>query len=356
MGKTRVMYLLWGYPQSSQTYIKTELETVRENYDIKILSTHQSEADAPYRNHMPYEHIEDTASLRRAIEEFRPDVLHAHWLHQLETVGELAKLTDTPFTLRSHSFDTLMRDQPKKSRFHLGSRKKESLPWRVRDSVSYANDDLCLGILCFPFSRPLFEQAGVKEAKLFDCFPVLNYQLFYDTSPNGDAIMNAGACLPKKRMDDFIRLAATMPDQEFNLYALGYRVGELDRLNKQLRCPVNIIPAVEPDDMLPEYKKHQWIVYTASKDIGTVGWPITIAEAQAAGVGVCMQNIRPDLKEYVGDAGYLFDSIEEVKPIISKPFAQERRELGFEQARKSDVRGHISLLTDLWDTASPSAV
>ena len=37
---------------------------------------------------------------------------------------------------------------------------------------------------------------------------------------------------------------------------------------------------------------------------------MAIAEAQAAGVGVCMPNIRPDIKEYVGEAGFVYDSIE----------------------------------------------
>ncbi len=52
-----------------------------------------------------------------------------------------------------------------------------------------------------------------------------------------------------------------------------------------------------------EYKKHQWLVYTACPQINQVGWPLSIAEAQAAGVGICMPEIRPDIREYIGDAG-----------------------------------------------------
>ena len=37
---------------------------------------------------------------------------------------------------------------------------------------------------------------------------------------------------------------------------------------------------------------------------------MAIAEAQADGVGVCIPNIRPDIKEYVGEAGLIYDSIE----------------------------------------------
>ncbi len=82
--------------------------------------------------------------------------------------------------------------------------------------------------------------------------------------------------------------------------------------------------------------------------VPTVGWPMAIAEAQASGVGVCMPRIRPDLVEYVGP-GVIYDSIEELYPIVSGPVPDEMREAGFEHARRSDIAEHKHLLTDLWD-------
>jgi hypothetical protein len=73
-----------------------------------------------------------------------------------------------------------------------------------------------------------------------------------------------------------------------------------------------------------------------------------VAEAQASGVGVCMAGVRPDLKDYVGDCGFIYDSIDEAAKIVSQPFPQEMRERGFEWARRCDVKRHIHLLTDLW--------
>jgi hypothetical protein len=87
--------------------------------------------------------------------------------------------------------------------------------------------------------------------------------------------------------------------------------------------------------------------HTASRKLGTVGWPVSIAEAQSSGVGVCMPNLRPDLKDYVGPAGFLYDSIADVARIVSKPFPEELRQLGFEQARKSDVFRHKQVLINL---------
>ena len=101
-----------------------------------------------------------------------------------------------------------------------------------------------------------------------------------------------------------------MPELECNLYALGYKVAELQEFATERRSPVHFIPPKELEDMPAEYKKHRWLVYTAAAS-GNVGWPLAIAEAQASGVGVCMANIRPDLPKYVGRAGFLYDSLDE---------------------------------------------
>jgi len=126
---------------------------------------------------------------------------------------------------------------------------------------------------------------------------------------------------------------------------------KIQALNQQLGEPIDIAEPIQPEDMPAEYKKHEWLVYTASPELRSVGWPMAIAEAQASGVGVCMQGIRPDLAEYVGEAGHLFDRIEEAAEIIAQPFPEAKREAGFEQARKSDVRGHIHRLEELWQAA-----
>lgn len=64
-----------------------------------------------------------------------------------------------------------------------------------------------------------------------------------------------------------------------------------------------------------------------------------------------MPNLRPDVKDYVGPAGFLYDSIGDVADIISKPFPEELRQLGFEHAKKSDVFRHKRLLINLWRKA-----
>lgn len=354
MEKPRVMYVLAHYPQISESYIKTELDMVTNDFDTMIISL--APADISYRDHLPFESVDDTEKIAQLIQDFRPDVLHTHWLHQARLLGTLARATNTPFTVRTHSFDVLQEGGKREALRRLVGSQRPSLTPRAREAIATVQGDLCLGVLAFPFVRDRLVKAGVPEHKLFDCYPVMNYARFHDRSPNGDAIMNTGACLPKKNMEDFLELGRRMPGRKFNLYALGYELDEIKKRNAEMGEPVNILTPVEPDDMPGEYKKHEWLVYTASRKMGTVGWSLAIAEAQASGVGVCMQNIRPDLREYVGEAGFLFDTVSDVADIVSKPFPQELREMGFEHARRSDAASHISTLTDLWRTAARARV
>jgi hypothetical protein len=343
MDKLRVMYIVHHFPQISETYIRTEIEALEGKCEIKVISLNR--ANAPYKHHVPYILSNDPAVIREAIDDFRPHVLHSHWLGQVPTLAYFAgyyansrATRQIPFTVRAHSFDVL-----------------DAGGEFAREAAPIINSELCLGVLSFPFTRPYLEKAGVRGHKVYDCFPVVHYRRFLDRTPNGDAVMNVGACLPKKQMDDFLHLASSLPSQHFDLYAMGYNVAEMERLNKRRGAPVTIVPPVEPEAMPAEYKKHRWLVYTAAPAFNTVGWPMAIAEAQASGVGVCVPNLRPDLRDYVGEAGYLYDSINDVVEMISRPYPQELRELGFEQAKKSDAFEHIACLLDLWRNAAGPA-
>lgn len=324
--KSRVLYLVNEYPQLSQTYIKCEIEALQNDYEISIIAL--DKADLAYKNHLPFKRIKDTEKIIEAAREFNPGVIHAHYLTMFNTANEVSRALDVPFTVRAHSFDALMRIPP------------------LQDA-----GERCLGVLAFPFTHSFVNAKGIPDNKIIDCYPVINYERFYDRSPNGDEILNVGATIPKKGLEAYLQLGKLMPNKVFNLYAIGYYEQKFIDMNKKLGNPVNIMPAVEPEDMKPIYKRHRWLVYTANPRMKTIGWSMAIAEAQAAGLGICMQNVRPDLSQYVGGAGFLFNSIRELPVILSRPYPEEMRERGFEQAKKSDIQVHKVKLTSLWDKA-----
>lgn len=328
----RILIVVSKYPQISETYIKNEIDELWESHDVEILALNPG--NYPYRTRRPHLILtkDNGQNIMQYLRDFAPSVIHGHYFNNAQITYQLARELKVPFTLRNHSFDVL------------------GLPLeQLRDSSNIVNQDECLGILTFPFTRGLLERAGVQSRKIIECNPVINYKRFFDTTPNGKEVMNIGAAIPKKNMEDYIALSRILPDRTFNLYALGYMVSSLVEANEKIGGRVNFIAPIDPEDMLAQYKRHEWLVYTASHKFNTVGWPLAVAEAQAAGVGVCMQNIRPDVRDYVGDAGFVFDTAAEVAEIIRKPFPDDMRRRGFEWAKRCDVADHIRLLTNLWE-------
>lgn len=356
--KPRILVVVTSFPQVSQTYIKVELEALRRAYDVYVASL--VPPDLSYATDQPHERADGIRRLIEIVRAFRPHVLHTHWLRNAATLHWVAERTGVPFTIRGHSFDVL---EPRGGRGvvpalkhrikHLARGRLAYAPSYVDESVRYVNGKYCLGLLAFPFARPRLTALGMRDDRIVDCYPVIDFERFHDRSPNGPGVMNVGAASPKKKMADFIDLASRFDDRPFNIYAMGYQSARLAEYNRRAGSPARVMEAVHPDRMPAEYKRHQWLVYTGEPAINTVGWPLAVAEAQAAGTGVCMANLRPDLAEFVGGAGYLFDSIDEVSRIIAEPPPEVMRERGFEQARKSDIHAHLHRLTGLWAPCLP---
>jgi hypothetical protein len=207
---------------------------------------------------------------------------------------------------------------------------------------------LCKGILAFPFTRKLLEEINIKSNKIIDAPPVVDVQHFYNTSANGNEIMNVGAYLPKKQMEDFLKLSTLIPERKFNLYAMGSSIKNLALIGLSMRAKVNFISPIAFSAMPAEYKKHEWLVYTANKEFKSVGWPMAAIEAMASGTMVCLPNIRPDIKDYVGEYAYLYNDVKELADIIRKPVDEQKRKGMFDYAQEFDCRKSIHLLTDLW--------
>lgn len=356
--KIRILYVLANYPQLSQTYVKNEIEALMQDFDINIIALDGPDLNSKvyqpytsYKNFQPYNIEKNPSKILDKIKSFKPDVLHTHWLNMAALLHRLSEKSGVPYTIRTHSFDVLNEKISCNFASYLYNlyrgwpQFRGFMPKHVAKLINSKN---CLGILAFPFIRKSLEIGGIEASKITDCFPVVSYKKFLDQSSNGSRVMNVGACIPKKRMQDFIDLGSYVTERKFNLYSIGYKTPLIEKYNKDLDSPVNIVSTIEPEQMPIEYKKHQWLVYTADRASNTVGWPMAVAEAQASGVGVCLPNIRSDLQEYLGGAGYLYDSIDEVKEIIKNDVPNEIRLNGFEQARKSDIDEHKYLLTTLW--------
>jgi hypothetical protein len=375
----RILYILTRYPQLSETYIKREIEEVRQHYDLTVVSL-AHETSAPYRNCYPFRVVErrqaklsvddehyTQAEVRQGapyrewfdfrisepfsdhlleiIEEVRPDVIHSHYAHNASLLSYLSNRTGIPFTLRAHSYETMHKDY----RNALGARYMASPA--IERMVPYINDDACLGMLAFPYTIDAICATGISRDKMIACYPVVNQADFSRVRGGGDNVLGVGPVLPKKAHNLFVDLAALMPEREFHLYAIGYSINELRQYARNKTDNVFIHDAAEHEDMPDIYARFGWFVYTAHPVIGNCGWPVSIFEAQAAGLGVCAPNIHPASGGQLGGGGFLYNDIRELPSRIRASYPEEMRLKGFENAKRADVQQHIQLLTDLWNKA-----
>ena len=329
----RVLYVLDHYPELSESYIHSEIRILGEEYEIFVVALHRAYV-VPNPEGYPFTELSNFSRLVKLVREVRPQVMHTHVLADAKLLARLSDATGVPFTIRGHSCS------------------QTDVPRYIHDLHRHLNDDRCLGAVILPYTREVLTTGGkVRPGKLTSVPPVLDFGRFYDRSPNQDGVMNLGPCLAKKKMTDFVDVAARFPGRKFSLYPLGHMVQELKAHNAQCGSPVTVEDP-RPHSAIPaEYKRHNWLLYTGCFKLATLGWPMSIMEAKAAGVVVCVANVRPDIKEYVGESGYTYNTLDEAAEIISSPPPAAMRDAAFDHASSMDLRKHKHLLTGLWHSA-----
>ena len=365
--RPRILYFLVQYPTFSETYMHEELRAVREFCDVSVIT--YSVARDPRRAPYPYDVIklkgeclqfgdftridpefnapEQQEFLRgvcAALEAFKPDLVHAHWFGVALLLRKLAERYRIPFTMRTHSQDTL--NEP---------------PAKIAALVSAVNSPWCRGLVVFPAFKPLMIAAGVRADKVTTCWPTINYARFHRPEKRAPTrrVMCSGPAILKKAHNEFVDLAAMMrgsglgPNFTFHLYARGPSLGITRKHNERAGNPVEI-RYVDPDEMPKIWPNYDWLVYPGDLQINKVGLPVSIAEAQAAGVGVCWQempNRREEQLEFLGGAGFIFRSIAEVPALLAQPYPEEMRLRGIENARKCDLARTWEVLARVWGEA-----
>ena len=221
--KQKILVVVQEYPQVSETYIKNEVDALAERFDLELLAL--VPGSYPYRSRRPHIVLSpvNQQNILDYLKGFGPTIVHGHYLSVLGAVTKIAHALKVPYTLRAHSFDVLGGDLAKANLAAVGS------------------DSLFRGVLCFPFMRQRLIGAGLPDAKVLACTPVIDVMRFRDAAPNGPAIMTVGAPAPKKSMEDFIKLSRFVPDRKFNLYGLGYETPRLVEINARLGGKVNFI-------------------------------------------------------------------------------------------------------------------
>lgn len=337
----RILLLYNGYPRLSQTYQIDEAKELAKKHEIMIISwcwelfTVDSSA-LPYFNDHPL----SNANLTR-IKKFRPDVIHSHFLDNVDLAYYLASLFHVKFSIRTHSFDILTT--------------KNNL-LENKSIIQKINSSFCAFMIVFPEFKQRCLQKNITSQKLLINYPQINISRFQNvfSLENGKDIMSGGAFLPKKDIKNFILIAKQIkelyPTKTIRYYSVkedpAY-YNEIMEYNRKNGSPVEFLTK-QPNEMPIEYKKHEWLIYSACPTLRTVGLPLMIAEAQASGVGVITFKLRDSLCDYISENGYFYETTNDILNIIDKPFEQEKKVNAFYLSSRYNIENNIEEMEKSW--------
>lgn len=311
--RPRVLYVLWQYPQLSETYIEGEIRCMlRLGAHVEVW--HEMQPATPHPTSVP---IHD-GPLADVVRRVRPDVVHVHWLGFATKRAALLAQLGVPVTVRLHGFDT----NPEACRAILDQ------PW-------------ILAVHCFPHHLDLI---GRSDRRLRAVPAAFDTTLFRPSaSKDRRLVLRAGSALPSKDPALFFELANRLPDYRFVLAAvtctLEERYAEAYRdLHRQMNSRCELMFDIQHEDLVPLMEQAGIYLHTA-KPPGTehgtpIGMPVSIAEAMATGAYVLVRDL-PELSGYVGDAGATYRDLDHAADIIAS--TAEWSEQRWKQAWTSSV-------------------
>ncbi len=279
----RVLYALWHYPHLSESYVRSEIRAVRA-LGVEVQVWAQEAGTAPYESDVPFGY----GDLEKAVADFRPHILHTHWLRQPRQMKEL-RATGLPVTVRGHGFDS--------------SRKK---------ARKAARDPMVAAAFPFPQFVPLLPW----QRRKIHGVPVGFDATLYSPGENKDRrlVARVGVGIPSKDYNFFFAVAKRCPDHRFVLalcpaYTVEYYVDEVIAMNAALGNPAEIRLALQHEQVAELLREAGTYLHTTLPD-EPFGMPISIVEAMASGCTVIGRKIGVSAR-YIGDAGVTYTSLDQ---------------------------------------------
>lgn len=276
----RLLYVVWHYPQLSETYVETEIRCMlRLGVHVEVWA--QIEGVAPYDSAVRVHR----GTLAQAIEQSNPNILHAHWLSFVRSQRDALAAARLPLTVRTHGFDT--SDDTLSAVLALGTvRRIFCFPHEIPKTAAAAR----LQPLQAAFDTTLFRPQRAKDRRL---------------------VLRTSAALPSKNLELFFEVAKRLPHHRCVLAVVTCSlqeayVDELTALWKAHGSPGELLIDVPRDELARLVEQAGLYLHTArlpGEAGGTpIGMPISIAEAMATGAHVLVRAATP-LVAYAGEAG-----------------------------------------------------
>jgi glycosyltransferase involved in cell wall biosynthesis len=316
--KVRVLYVLWHYPQLSESYVRAEIAGLRRRgFEIEVWA--ETAGCAPFAAEVPI-HRGDLADVLARV---RPDVVHTHWLGQALTYREVIARAGLRLTVRAHGF--------------------EFDPGVVH---ALAADPAVAGIFLFPHLAAQVTDAGPKVRAMPVCFDPERYPPATRKDPR--LVVRVAAGLPTKAIDHVFEVAQACPQHRVVLAVVRANQHEpfVDRLvarNRALGNPVELRIDLQHEAVAALVGEAG--LYLHTHGLGEpYGMPISIAEAMATGCHVIARRCPP-AEAYVGDAGCCYDTPAEAAAAVRDTATWD--EARWEHARRTAVNRAYGCFADI---------
>lgn len=290
--KISVLYVLFHYPQLTESYIETEILYMRKRgFDIQVWSQLDIPTAAQYQPEVKVFY----GDLEEIIKKVKPNLIHLHWLNTAWQFHDVFSKFKIPVTVRGHGFETNY-DTIKNLQAHS----------------SY------LSIYLFPH---FYQMAALEnKIKLLPYNSAFDPILFYPkNNKNKKLVLRTGCALHTKDYETYFQTAKKCPSFKFIL-ALGkaqFREFVLDEMiarNRALGTPVEIMINV-PRFKIAELMRSAAIYLHTHHYETPYGMPISIAEALATGCYVVAKKF-PSTENYVGTSGDMYTTVDEAVDLV----------------------------------------
>ena len=285
----RVLYATDDYPQLSESYVENEIAYMRSQ-GVEVLVWSKLSSPSPYPVAGPVYRGPFAAVVRR----WRPDIIHAHYLHTAEEILDVAEEECVPVTERAHAFDM----SPAGLARVANARATAAVyvfPHLIPSGLNSPRvRPLTAAIDTSRFSNGRFSNGGKKDPKM---------------------VLRIGAGLPTKDLRFFMDAAKRLPGHRFVLAVaeatgMPEYVQVVKQLNESLGGPAEIRVNV-PYPEAAKLSGEAGIYLHTCDPAEPFGMPVSIGEAMAAGCYALVRRL-PGAAEYVGNGGACYESLDDV--------------------------------------------
>lgn len=281
----KVLYVVSRFPQNSESYVDYEIAYVtRQGINVEVWAPMAGYGDpATVKVHR--------GELRNAIAAVRPDIVHVH--HMTTAEYYMHSLPARRTTVRAHSFD-----------------------WSVQRVAYLSGCPPVAAIFGFPHLA--------RQASFVIPLPVAYNEELVTRRLDKDRrqVVRLGACLPTKRLTDFIEVGNRMQGEADFTLGMCLGIGQEEYVDKLVKCNresgghVRILVNMPHAEAIALTRTAGIYMATSDERAHEFGMPISIAEAQGSGSIVLARSSGAGAAEYIGKGKFLYSSVAEAVYLI----------------------------------------